>query len=382
MSCNRHRNYPLLIVFTAATVCVLQLLSIHARLGLDQSSLQTAWDHAVLVGGAKQLPLPPPPRPYIVIVADPKSQQRYSSNIQSLKCYGKVHNVNVIVTAISDACKESVDGFFFQKHCQVAELMTEQAAADTFNKTANGPWFLVLDADNAVVNFNHRIEDYGHPTKDVIHGLRFHNNEVMAGYYMVRNTAYGREYVRDWSLLGPKHKDIHGYSGMNEDNGALHWHLLHKLGNERLNGWTECRNVGKAGRNYGQFVTCFHAVLKTGGCQVAPDNEWDKIAIWPHGKFVSYDGWVTYYKYTDRTFMHHAMKNPLIQVGSHKGRIMPTLNESVCNKDLLDWRDEWYVSETHFQELMDETQVVQRKAHNPTSWDANSCIQNGYSTKV
>ena len=128
--------------------------------------------------------------------------------------------------------------------------------------------YLVLDGDHAVINPIHRLEDFYSRgwNKDVVHGLRFHNNEIMAGYFFMRNTAWSRQYLREWMLLYPHGN--HDFGGANGDNGALHWLLLHRLADSSVSGWDECRKMGEdtTSRKYKAFVACCHAVLAKTRC--------------------------------------------------------------------------------------------------------------------
>jgi len=245
---------------------------------------------------------------------------------------------------------------FFQRWCTYLEEIEASTDID---------WFLTLDGDVAVVNFNHSIESYIENDKDIIHVLREHNNEVMAGYVLIRNSPYGRAYLRDWISLNPDNRGkTHGFSGANADNGALHWLLLDRLGNSSFEGWDECRKVGGEPGRYNQFVTCFHDVLKQGHCV---GGAWSNIRILPHASFVAYDGWVTYYKWSDSTFMHHAMENhpissPTCCKRPLEGRLMPRVT---CDATVLTRKDEWYIPQSELDELFIKTYRTEHAKHMP-----------------
>ncbi|OEU23587.1 hypothetical protein FRACYDRAFT_267561 [Fragilariopsis cylindrus CCMP1102] len=191
-------------------------------------------------------------------------------------------------------------------------MMSAAANANSASSRLNSEkqqdhWFLVLDGDIAVINSNHRIEEYIEASKngyngDVIHSLRFHNNEVLAYCYLVKNSKFGRDYIRSWAELYPE-KYVHQqlgedddgrqllhYGGANSDNGALHWHLLHRLADDGVAGWEECRMAGQAANSsetdvtYSAFVTCFHDVVQQTHCNSYPTS-WTArgggwMAIW------------------------------------------------------------------------------------------------------
>ena len=50
----------------------------------------------------------------------------------------------------------------------------------------------VLDADIAAMSVHRGLEAWMPPNKHVVLCERFHNGEVMAGFYIVRNSAHGR----------------------------------------------------------------------------------------------------------------------------------------------------------------------------------------------
>jgi hypothetical protein len=235
----------------------------------------------------------------LVVNGDLAHATKYQANVHSLKCYSQIHGYAFGLHNISQACTIVTHRFFFARHCVVGEQMVAHPEVE---------WFLVLDADNAVVSPHLRLEKFIDNSKDIIHFLRFHNNEVSASSYMVRNTAYGRDYVAAWVGLNDDAKATHSYSGMNHDNGALHWLLLHKLACSTTSGWSTCIQKGQAGKDYWAFVRCFHNTLANSKCQ---GMDWSRIGIIGHGKAWAYDGWVTRYAWNrNATLIHHAMKNP------------------------------------------------------------------------
>ena len=65
----------------------------------------------------------------------------------------------------------------FRRHCHVANWM---AAHPEFS------WLLFLDADMAVVNPRHRIEEFIDKDNELVFIDRLFNNEIMAGSYLAR----------------------------------------------------------------------------------------------------------------------------------------------------------------------------------------------------
>ena len=154
-----------------------------------------------------------------------------------------------------------------------------------------------LDGDVAVINpIDHKIEDYlGNRVQDLVLSMRFHNNEFASGHYIVRNSAWGRAFMREWyELLMPGSV----YNGMNKDNDALHWMLLHRLttDEERSN---ECVWLGS---HHGAYEIHYPK-----GCRSAL---WHHVLVLPHTKGFAVDQWLTERRWADRTFMHHGLKKP------------------------------------------------------------------------
>jgi hypothetical protein len=315
------------------------------------------------------------PRFAILVVITASHQDVYRRNLRTIECYARMHKYAFLVVEPGARCISNHVDFMFQRHCEVASFL-ERSRGDI-------DWVLLLDADHAVVNANHTLESYVDQggRKDVIHGLRFHNNEVVAGYYFAKNTEYTIKYLREWAGLDPKHRNtLHGYSGMNSDNGALHWLLLQRLAGPTQAGWTSCLAVGSLGKNYAKFRECFHRVLMETRCV---GREWDKISILPRGQHVAYDGWVTYYKWSDKVFMHHAMKNPPISSTTCckrplVGRLAPRVRRCTArHAETGITPDSYYTTDAEIDQLFKETTKTEMRKHFQASYNPASCVQNG-----
>lgn len=253
----------------------------------------------------------------IIIVADRNAQIKYNENIANVKCYADYYQYKFLVTSTDPSC---TGHFFFKKHCTVRYLMNTQPFK----------WALVLDGDVAVVNFKRQLTDFVTDDLSVIHGIRFHNNEVSAGIYFIQNNDFGRKYLDEW---------VHsGYRGFNFDNGALHYYLLDKLA-IGVPGKEECRQKGQKSRDlysYDQFVKCFHEVLSESVCSEnikilrndEENQEWINIdSDRPKGTW------------TNTSFLHHAMKPP------HQLRKAPACFRSYFHGQI----DDWFVSEKEYK---------------------------------
>lgn len=287
-----------------------------------------------------------------VIVCDPASCNKYKENIESIRLYSDnthitgTHSYRVTVLDIEPEWSRD---WFFVKHRMVWNFMMETSAE----------WIVVLDGDTAVINpQGHDLyTDYIKNTNaDVIHYMREHNNEVMAGNYIVRNTDYGRAYVKDWSELRPEDKGVHhAYPGWNADNGALHYLLLWKLGGLSM------RDKCNTAQNYEAYVRCFHMRI----CHLfraRNSNATGNIHVYPHGHGWAYDGWLTYYKWSNATFMMHAMKVP------------PIIEPTCCTRPLQGYvlptnLSKHYVHPDEYNSILHESRLFERQKRLYANWE-------------
>mmetsp|Transcript_14824 Transcript_14824/g.34021 ORF Transcript_14824/g.34021 Transcript_14824/m.34021 type:complete len:346 (-) Transcript_14824:414-1451(-) len=286
----------------------------------------------------------------ILLFGDLNAYKLFTMQRTSVECYAGLQGYETQWLFPSPACVESSANIFFQKICTIYEQMVH---------SSNVEWFVVLDGDNFVMNPNHRIESFLDDSKDVIHFLRFHNNEVAAGNYIVRNTEWGRNYIKEWYGL----QDVNKYSGMNADNGALHFHLLHHLAPSTTKGWKECKRLGMIGGDYGSFVACFHHVVKQTGCV---GMDWPHIRITHGAKGIFIDGWSVGFKWSNRTFMHHAVK---------KNDLSNYKFEFVCDES-WDIPETNRVSQEEYDLLVESELKIHRQNFFQNSWDDASCIEN------
>ncbi|RCN29773.1 START domain protein [Ancylostoma caninum] len=150
----------------------------------------------------------------VVVVQNDHNKEQYQQAQDTIECYAvhhkyPFHYVNVESNAtLSSTCLQK--DFMFQRHCVVAELMSSWPEE----------WLLFLDADMAVINPNHLIEEYipSDPDIHIVFYKRIFNHEVMAGSYLIRNSGLSRKFLIHWSLYEfSLPKSFHG-----SDNGAIH----------------------------------------------------------------------------------------------------------------------------------------------------------------
>jgi hypothetical protein len=80
-------------------------------------------------------------------------------------------------------------------------------------------YMLFLDADVGVINPTHLIEEWIDERVNVIFYDRLWNHEIMTGGYLIKNSAYSIEFLKNFAYFFndlPKDR----YTG--SDNGAIH----------------------------------------------------------------------------------------------------------------------------------------------------------------
>jgi hypothetical protein len=190
----------------------------------------------------------------IVIALDDHARLKYDQQVNALRCYAKRYrykfsplNPSMYVQCLL------ISNFFFQKHCGVLFYLIENPEIT---------WVLVLDGDNVLVNATKRIEDFV-PMNNfthVVHYERFYNGEIMAGNYLIRNHYWSYIYLSKWINLYKYLPDVYYH---NNDNGALHIHLLLVL-NTNTDIVRKCFSLWDQSSNetaYDQYVGCVKCAL-------------------------------------------------------------------------------------------------------------------------
>ncbi|CAK0871263.1 unnamed protein product, partial [Prorocentrum cordatum] len=133
--------------------------------------------------------------------------------------------------------------------------------------------------------------------------------EVMAGNYMVRNTAFARAFLRRWAWYNTV-MPRGGFSS--SDNGAIHLLVMETV---QVEGYDRCFNLYRKldrGVNdlskYWEFVKCTHGAI-------GPPRAWQmksgSLIVWPRLQFFVVDGMFVNKLASDDIgpVMHHGIKD-------------------------------------------------------------------------
>lgn len=215
----------------------------------------------------------------ILIVADKAAQKSYKSAIRSMQCYGKKHGYSVMVEGVDNLPREClwIQDFMFKRHCILLKKL------ESFD------WLAMFDGDVGIVNSEKCLESLMTDQADIVHEERFHNGEIQAGNYIVKNTSYAKQYIREWINY-----DKELTSGFhNQDNGALHIHVLKNVAGNNTEIISKCYQMWKNSNDlntYDEYVGCVMGFVSN------PEHtkaNHEKIRIIRRGHGFVRDLWVT-----------------------------------------------------------------------------------------
>ena len=231
---------------------------------------------------------PPQPagvRVAILIIGDANAATKYAQHWASLRCYAHRHHYTVLVEANDrdkfTACS-NMENFFFRKHCTAAHVISAAMAQYDY--------WLIVDGDVFVVNADTSLTPWL-PTDPRVHVVmyeRFHDGEIMAGTYLARSSNTSVDYLMRWANM---HFTLEPDGQTNNDNGALHLHVIDWLHGKDSTQWSECRKRAShiAGMGaYDAYVGCTKCVM--GRRRVWPERG---LQIVRRGHFVARDFFVS-----------------------------------------------------------------------------------------
>uniref|UniRef100_A0A914W096 Nucleotide-diphospho-sugar transferase domain-containing protein n=1 Tax=Plectus sambesii TaxID=2011161 RepID=A0A914W096_9BILA len=212
-------------------------------------------------------------------------------------CYAQSVDYELINVNLDDdiyaktTCAEFQD-YNFRRHCILAQYLIKSDAT----------YAMAMDADVAVVNPNHCVEDYIVSNSSLIFYERFHTFEVAACSFIVKNDEYGREFLMNWARYSRK---VPSVSWANSDNGALLSLLLEKRfvsGHERKM-CTKIWQNANALNDYLQYIHCVYIFLGS-----KRNDLIERIRILRRGHGWGRDSWTSDGKWCDHDFLLHAIK--------------------------------------------------------------------------
>jgi len=163
----------------------------------------------------------------------------------------------------------------------------------------DGPydWVAAFDGDTGVVSADRCVESLVRDNAtELLFEERFHNGEIAAGGYLVKNSEFGRSFLRKWAWFQvPATAGFH-----NSDNGAVHMLFLQVLGlpeSQCMELWRHSHSI----ETYDRYVGCCVKLLIREGS--APN-----IRLVRRGQGFSRDVWVTNNQVSEADFFLHAMK--------------------------------------------------------------------------
>ena len=209
--------------------------------------------------------------------------------MQSVRCYAKMRGYVLyqmrldgenIIGLDDDIIKEKCRNYslLWKRHCIIANMLPN------FN------YIIHLDADSGVINPYHCFEEYITPGIDIFHLERAHSGEMQAGHYIVKNSNFSRQYLRQWyeynKTFGTDNVVLHSVFSSHVLNKTAHIHCSDKRDKVPYFSWIRCIKDHMAGKRVYKNIKVYrraHAFVR--------------------------DAWTTDYKWSKYDFLLHAMKH-------------------------------------------------------------------------
>mmetsp|Transcript_22463 Transcript_22463/g.70014 ORF Transcript_22463/g.70014 Transcript_22463/m.70014 type:complete len:403 (+) Transcript_22463:192-1400(+) len=210
------------------------------------------------------------------------AQAKFAVSLASQRCFAERHGYeyHVIDPSHYPTCRQA--DFFFRKHCSVARFL-EGRPADYL--------LFVLDGDNPAVVLDRGLEHWLEEARatDVVLYERWMNNELMAGNYAVRNSAWGIAFCDGWAAYD-RVDQPRGYHS--SDNGAIHLHVLRSL---RISNWGHCAHLWDRLTASVMDLDPYYAFVNCARLLMGAPRRWKlegqyRLTILPRGHAWSIDG--------------------------------------------------------------------------------------------
>ncbi|KAI3416110.1 hypothetical protein GPALN_005659 [Globodera pallida] len=192
--------------------------------------------------------------------------------------------------------------FMFRRHCALSHWLADHPSVE---------WTLFLDADTAIINPNHLVEDYI-PSGDIdlVFYERIFNGEIAAGSYLARNTEFTRKFLQYWA----NYYDELPWSWHGTDNGAIHAVFMDYFCGKKdeihcSKRWAICWQLWRASTNddgLRMFTDCVRSVL--GKRNKLHDKNGNVKFLTNFRTHWSRDAWLSGGKWCARDFFIHGWK--------------------------------------------------------------------------
>lgn len=178
------------------------------------------------------------PRLAIVISISADMFCEYKSMLSAANCYAASHGIPLYI---------ETEQLQLDRHYFYSRTLHVKKYLPYFQ------WILHLDADVTFIDMSRNIVQYIDDEFDIIFGLREQTAEIFNAGYLVKNSAFGFEFLDNWLKLSDD-----GVVLSNYDNGDLIQVILRYMD---ISAGEHCASF-RAAADYVSFVSCFQKHLK------------------------------------------------------------------------------------------------------------------------
>uniref|UniRef100_A0A914GV83 Uncharacterized protein n=1 Tax=Globodera rostochiensis TaxID=31243 RepID=A0A914GV83_GLORO len=253
-------------------------------------------------------------------------------------------------STVQDKC-DLIGDFMFRRHCVMSAWLAKHPSYE---------WILFLDADMAVVNPFHDVEEFVTDSGiELVLLERMFNFEIMAGSYLAKNTPFATNFLLSWANYFYRlPKSYHG-----TDNGAIHALMMDNFAD--VNSKNACQHLWDVSRNDATLFI-FEACTRFHTNRRKDKNgtfEGGKVKLLAKGQGWVRDGGHTESKFSSRDFMLHGWKNSTFNQSAFNpwtnpfgdGQRFDSPKQCAANESTTAWkyRDGFLVSEESIGKVLD-----------------------------